>query len=86
MKLTFEDESKENRASFVMGRCFNKCFSGGGLSGDETKELVKAFEDCLEVKRKRECSNINEYRRIEIDSLCRRFCIDLLSSVDNKLF
>lgn len=86
MNLIFDDELKGNRSAWVISCAFAKCFSGGGLSGDETKELFKAFGDYLEVKRKRECSNINEYRRIEIDSLYRRFCIDLLSPVDNKLF
>ena len=52
MKLAFDDESKGNWASFVMGRCFGKCLSGGGLSRDETKELFKAFGDCLEVTKK----------------------------------
>lgn len=83
MKLIFDDELKGNRSAWVISCAFAKCFSGGDLSGDETKELFKAFGDCLEAKRKRECSNINEYRRIERNNADYQFYVELISRANN---
>lgn len=79
MKLAFNDESKESRASFVMGRCFGQCLSGGSLSRDETKELFKAFGDHLEVTKKWRCCNISEYHQVERNNANYQFCVELLS-------
>lgn len=78
MKLTFEDESKRNRASFVMGRCFGAFISGKGLSRDETKELFKAFGDYWEVTEKWRCCNISKYHQIERNFARYQFGIEFI--------
>ena len=80
MKLTFGDESKGNRASFVMGRCFGECLLDGGLSRDETKELFKAFGDYLEVtaKQGQACNNTYKYYQTERNFALYQFCIELI--------